>query len=104
MKWMNQAAQHQTHQVEQRKHRMFVAGTWTEAADEARLPVVEPATEDVLGTVPDAHPDDLDRAVAAAREAAPEWAATSWQRRAALLRELAGRITERAAELAALDS
>jgi betaine-aldehyde dehydrogenase len=83
---------------------MYVAGTWTEAADRARLPVIEPATEDVLGTVPDAHPDDLDQAVAAAREAAPGWAATSWQQRAALLRELAARIGERAAGLAALDT
>ena len=85
-------------------HQMFLAGTWTEAADKASLPVVEPATEDVLGTVPDAHPDDLDSAVTAAREAAPAWAATSWQHRAALLRELAARITERAADLAVLDS
>jgi betaine-aldehyde dehydrogenase len=85
-------------------HQMFLAGTWTAAADKACLPVVEPATEDVIGTVPDAHPDDLDSAVAAAREAAPAWAATSWQHRAAALRELAARITERSAELALLDS
>jgi acyl-CoA reductase-like NAD-dependent aldehyde dehydrogenase len=92
---------------EQRMHRtyrMYVAGTWAEAADRATLPVVEPATENVLGTVPDAHPADLDQAVAAAREAAPGWAATSWQHRAALLRELAARITERATELAVLDT
>jgi betaine-aldehyde dehydrogenase len=85
-------------------HQMYVAGAWMEAADKARLPVIEPATENELGTVPDAHPDDLDQAVAAAREAAPGWADTGWQRRAGLLRELAARITERAAEFAVLDT
>jgi hypothetical protein len=38
---------------------MFVAGTWTDAADGARITAVNPATEEPLGTVPDAHPDDL---------------------------------------------
>jgi betaine-aldehyde dehydrogenase len=85
-------------------HQMYVAGKWADAADGATLPVVEPATEDVLGHVPDAHPDDLDRAVAAAAEAAPAWFAAGWQHRAALLRELAARVTERAADLAVLDS
>jgi betaine-aldehyde dehydrogenase len=85
-------------------HQMYVAGKWADAADGATLPVVEPATEDVLGNVPDAHPDDLDRAVAAAAEAAPAWFAAGWQHRAALLRELAARVTERAADLAVLDS
>jgi betaine-aldehyde dehydrogenase len=83
---------------------MYLAGTWTEAADGANLPVIDPATENALGTIPDAHADDLERAVAAAEEAAPAWGATSWQHRAGLLRELAARIAERAADLAALDS
>jgi betaine-aldehyde dehydrogenase len=83
---------------------MFVAGKWTDAADGARITVVNPATEEALGTVPDAHPDDLDRAVAAAADAAPGWAAAGWQHRASLLRELSARITQRAAELAVLDS
>jgi betaine-aldehyde dehydrogenase len=84
--------------------RMFVGGEWTEAADGASLPVVEPATEGQLGTVPDAGPDDLERAVAAAGAAASGWADAGWQRRAALLRELAGRIAGHAEELAVLDS
>lgn len=85
-------------------HRMYVAGTWADAADGATVPVVDPATEETLGTVPDAHPDDLGRAVTAAADAAPGWAAAGWQHRAALLRELAARVTERAADLAVLDS
>jgi len=83
---------------------MFVAGTWAHAADGARVPVREPATEEPLGSVPDAHPDDLDRAVAAASEAAPAWAAAGWRHRAALLRELTVRIAERAEDLARLDA
>ncbi|WP_260582739.1 aldehyde dehydrogenase family protein [Sphingopyxis sp. PET50] len=41
-----------------------------------RFDVLNPATEGVIGTAPDATPDDLDRAIAAARAAFPGWAAT----------------------------
>ncbi|MBO0871374.1 MAG: aldehyde dehydrogenase family protein [Micromonosporaceae bacterium] len=85
-------------------HRMFIAGKWTDAADGARITSINPATEQPLGCVPDAHPDDLDQAVAAAVDAAPGWAAAGWQQRASLLREFCARITERAAELAELDT
>ena len=37
--------------------------------------VLNPATEQVVGYAPDAGPDDLDRAIAAARSAFPGWAA-----------------------------
>jgi betaine-aldehyde dehydrogenase len=85
-------------------HRMFVGGSWVPAADGATFPVVEPATEAVLGTVPDAGPDDLEVAVAAAASAAPAWADLGWQRRAAILRELADRVAQHAERLAVLDS
>ncbi|MGH3326477.1 MAG: aldehyde dehydrogenase family protein [Streptomycetales bacterium] len=85
-------------------HRMYVAGAWTAAARDATLPVIEPATEECLGTVPDAAVEDLEHAVSAAREAAPAWTALGWERRAAVLRELASRIADRSAELSVLDT
>src|SRR3546814_15616534 len=42
----------------------------------ARFDVLNPATEQVIGSAPDASKDDLDRAIAAARAAFPGWAAT----------------------------
>src|SRR5690606_7652003 len=62
---------------------MHVGGEWVPATSGAVLESVDPTTEEVLGTVPDAGPEDVAAAVAAAREAAPGWAALGWKRRAA---------------------
>src|SRR3546814_665442 len=52
----------------------------------ARFDVLNPATEQVIGSAPDASKDDLDRAIAAARAAFPGWAATPIaERKAALI-------------------
>ncbi|MGB8974659.1 MAG: aldehyde dehydrogenase family protein, partial [Pseudomonas capeferrum] len=47
--------------------RMFIGGAWLEASDGASAEVIEPATEGVLTRIPMGTPDDLDRAVRAAR-------------------------------------
>lgn len=86
-----------------RHHQMLVGGEWAEAADGERVVSVNPATEEILGSFPDAGPDDVDRAVDIAREAAASWAAMPWRRRGDLLREFAARIREQADDLARLD-
>src|ERR671930_319499 len=57
-----------------------------------------------LGTFHEATQRDIDDAVAAARAAAPAWAATPWPERVALLRRAADVISDRSNELAALMS
>ena len=52
------------------------------------LAVANPATEEVIGEAPDATEADLDRAVAAARRAAPAWAAMPIEERKARLAAL----------------
>jgi aldehyde dehydrogenase (NAD+) len=49
--------------------RMLAGGRLTEAADGKTFPVINPATEDVIGTVTDAAAADMDAAIAAARTA-----------------------------------
>jgi betaine-aldehyde dehydrogenase len=83
---------------------MFIGGEWTQAVDGATLPSIDPSTEEVIGFIPAGGPADIDRAVAAASAAAPEWAAMPWPERARLLRVLAGLIRECAEELAQLDT
>jgi betaine-aldehyde dehydrogenase len=82
---------------------MHIGGEWVPAASGAVLESVDPSTEEVLGTFPDGDAEDVDRAVAAAREAAPGWRDLGWRRRAGLLRELSARIADQAEELARLD-
>ncbi|MFJ6805769.1 aldehyde dehydrogenase [Streptomyces anulatus] len=52
------------------EHRtLFIGGRWAEPAGSETIDVVSPVTEQVVGRVPHATPEDVDRAVAAAREA-----------------------------------
>jgi aldehyde dehydrogenase (NAD+) len=53
-------------------YRLFIDGEWVDSTGDEALDVVNPATEEVIGTVPQATPADVDRAVAAAREAFDE--------------------------------
>ncbi|WP_220428641.1 aldehyde dehydrogenase family protein [Sphingobium fluviale] len=71
-------------------------------AGDGRLSVINPATEQVIGTAPDASPDDLDRAVAAARAAFPGWAATPIEERRKALHAMADVIVAHKDELKSL--
>jgi len=71
-------------------------------ADERSLNVVNPATEEVIGTVPDACPEELDQAVAAARAAFAGWAATPIEERRAALNAMADVILAHKDELKSL--
>ena len=66
------------------------------------LEVVNPATEEVVGEVPGGDAADVERAVAAAKQAFPEWAATDTEARAHILAAAADLIEERAKDLAAV--
>jgi succinate-semialdehyde dehydrogenase/glutarate-semialdehyde dehydrogenase len=66
------------------------------------IDVVNPATEDVVGTVPAGQVADVELAVATAKQAFPEWAATDTEARAHILAKAADLIEERAKDLAAV--
>jgi acyl-CoA reductase-like NAD-dependent aldehyde dehydrogenase len=66
------------------------------------LDVINPATGEVFGRCPSAGRGELDRAVAAARRAAADWAARSFEERRAAIRRMAQVLKEREADLAEL--
>jgi acyl-CoA reductase-like NAD-dependent aldehyde dehydrogenase len=66
------------------------------------IAVVNPATEEVLATPPDATQRQLDEAVAAARKAFPGWAAKPMAERQAALGAIAGRLMANVAGLSQL--
>jgi betaine-aldehyde dehydrogenase len=68
------------------------------------LVVIEPATEQVLERIDRAGPEDVDEAVARAREALPAWRALAPGTRAALLRELTAALERAHGELSALEA
>jgi aldehyde dehydrogenase (NAD+) len=49
--------------------RLFIGGAWIEPSSAAKIDVVSPMSEEVVFSVAEAREADMDRAVAAAREA-----------------------------------
>ncbi|MDT7840371.1 NAD-dependent succinate-semialdehyde dehydrogenase [Streptomyces justiciae] len=79
--------------------RMYIAGEWCQGGTGRTAPIVNPATEEVIGEVPLATTADLDRALAAADEGFRVWRATPIARRTAILHAAADLIAERAPEI-----
>ncbi|CAA9522531.1 MAG: Succinate-semialdehyde dehydrogenase [NAD(P)+], partial [uncultured Thermoleophilia bacterium] len=85
-----------------RDERLLIGGDWVEAASGRRFDVTDPATGEVVGSVPDADAGDVRRAVDAAEAALPGWRATPAVERARILRRAADLMLDRAGEIGAL--
>ncbi|HKE72368.1 MAG TPA: aldehyde dehydrogenase [Acidimicrobiales bacterium] len=81
---------------------LFIGGEWVAPTAAERFGVVSPATEEVVGHVPLAEAADVDRAVAAARQAFDEgpWPRTPPAERAEILARAAVLLTRRAPDIA----
>ncbi len=71
------------------RERSFVGGRWIAASGGGTIAVRNPATGEVLGSVPDCGREEAAQAVAAAKAAFPGWKARTAKDRAAVLRRLA---------------
>ena len=78
--------------------RLLIGGEQVAGSD-SPLAVENPATEETLAEVPLPSEEQVDAAVAAAREAAREWAAMPAIERGELLHEVAKRLRDRADEI-----
>jgi len=85
--------------VEYPRIALFIDGEWTEGTGGRGDDVTNPATGQPLGRVPFAEAGDVDRAIAAARDAFPRWRDAGPEARGAILRRAAGLIRERAASI-----
>jgi aldehyde dehydrogenase (NAD+) len=83
---------------------LFVNGAWREPASGEYFEVVHPGTAQPLTSVAQAGAADVDRAVAAAREAAGPWSGTSGHVRARYLYALARQIQRHSRLFAVLES
>jgi acyl-CoA reductase-like NAD-dependent aldehyde dehydrogenase len=80
---------------------MLIGGEWRQAAAREEIEVINPATEDVVDSVPAGSPEDVEVAVATAQRAFGEWSRTDVEKRAAILSKAADLIHENARSLAA---
>jgi acyl-CoA reductase-like NAD-dependent aldehyde dehydrogenase len=83
------------------KDRIFIGGEWVEPSGADPIEVVNPTSEEVMGSVPGCSPVDVDRAVAAARDAFESWAQTPREERARFIAAIAEGLQGRAEEVAA---
>src|SRR3954453_4942987 len=81
---------------------LYIGGEWTAPAGSGSIDVTNASTEEVMGRIPEGTPEDVDRAVAAAREAFPAWSEIPAEQRAEYCAAIAGKLQERQEEIAAL--
>jgi betaine-aldehyde dehydrogenase len=83
--------------------KMIIGGEEVEAASGSRTDVIDPATEQVVGSVPRGGLVDVDRAVMAARQAYKTWSHLTPGERGGLLTKLADRLDEHTELLAGIE-
>jgi betaine-aldehyde dehydrogenase len=89
-----------------RNYQMYVNAKWVDSNSGKTFPVYDPASEEVIAQVPEAGPDDVNQAVAAAKAAFEEgpWSSTTPQERGRVLFRLAEKIRQNLPMLAELES
>ncbi|MFO7704336.1 MAG: aldehyde dehydrogenase family protein [Halopseudomonas sp.] len=78
----------------------FINGQWVKPKGEQTLDVINPATEEVAATIALGNKEDVDLAVAAARQAFETYSQTSREERIALLEKILAVMTRRQPDLA----
>ncbi len=86
------------------REELYVGGSWVRASSGGSIDVVNPATEEIAGFVPEASAEDVDRAVIAARRAFPAWAAVAPPERAKMVARLGEALAARMLDMSALIS
>src|SRR5262245_20837505 len=84
----------------QLRDKLYIGGGWVPSAADALIDVHSASTEQVIARVPAGAAADVDRAVAAARQALDGWSATAPAQRAACLSRIHEGLKARADEIA----
>jgi len=82
--------------------KLYVNGHWVAPAGNGTLDVINSTTEEVMGRIPEGTPEDINRAVEAARAAFEGWSTTPVQQRAELLTRMSAGLAARQSEIAAI--
>ncbi len=81
---------------------LMIDGAWTKGANGRTIPVINPATEEVIGQVAHAEKSDLDRALAAADKGFKQWKKVSAYERYKIMRKAADLMRQRLDEIATI--
>ncbi len=86
--------------------KFYINGQWVAPKGADKLSVIDPSTEEVCGEVPSGNNDDVNDAVAAAKEAFKTWSVSPAAERSALIKKLSELVTanmQKIGELCALE-
>ena len=83
-----------------RRESLYINGEWAPATGDGVIEVINPANEEIIGSVPVGSQADVDAAVTAARAAFPAWSESSIEERIRILNELSAAIKDNTEELA----
>jgi acyl-CoA reductase-like NAD-dependent aldehyde dehydrogenase len=84
--------------------KLLIGGEWRDAAGGNTVPTIDPATNRTIVDVAAAQPEDIDRAVAAARAAFPAWRDLAPEKRSRILLRIAEIIEAERDRLAQIES
>ncbi|MCH2407906.1 MAG: aldehyde dehydrogenase family protein [Acidimicrobiales bacterium] len=83
---------------------IYVDGNWVASSGTENIDVINPSTEEIIGSTPAGTKEDVDLAVKAAKEAFQGWSETSLEERLSYIENLAAKLGERSAEIGELIS
>ncbi len=84
------------------RDRLYIGGEWVEPAGSGTIEVIDSTTEKVIGRIPEGTPEDVDRAVEAARAGFEAWREVPVEQRVEACTAISAALAERAEEIAAL--
>ena len=80
--------------------KLYIDGAWTASSSGASIDVINASTEAVMGRVPEGTPEDIDRAVAAARMAFEQWSQRPVDERIGYVQKIVAGLAARGSEIA----
>ena len=82
--------------------KLYINGQWVAPNSKDTIKVIDPSTEEICGEVPSGDNDDINAAIAAAKEAFKTWGQSSAADRSALIKKLAEKVTANMAKIGEL--
>ena len=82
--------------------KFYINGQWVAPNSKDTLKEIDPSTEEICGEVPSGNDDDINAAIAAAKEAFKTWGQSSAADRSALIKKLAEKVTANMAKVGEL--
>jgi acyl-CoA reductase-like NAD-dependent aldehyde dehydrogenase len=82
--------------------KLYINGQWVTPNSKDTIKVIDPSTEEICGEVPSGNDDDVNAAIAAAKEAFKTWGQSSAADRSALIKKLAEKVTANMAKIGEL--